>query len=582
MSTIAVGSARILVVDDEPANVDLLLTCLATAGYVQVLATLDSREVLDLHRSFRPDLILLDLHMPRLDGFAVLDLLGEEIQAEEYLPILVLTADISAETKRRALSSGAKDFLTKPLDITEVLLRIRNLLETRFLHQQQRLARARAEGIGRRALFLAEASHLLASSFDYHTTLGVFCRTLVPELADFCAIDVLDDDGTVSRVGGAHVDPALEPLVLRTPFVDGMPEDHPVLMALRQGRATLATNITTDVLEAIAGQDGDLSVIEQLAPRSAIIVPLLASARIHGALVLVNSSSGRSFDDDDMELARELARRAALTIENARLYNQAQEATRARDQMLAVVAHDLRNPLSTIAMGSEVLQEQLLEGSQKNIAEMVGRAAEQMRRLIDDLLEISRIERGRLRLEVRAERLLPIVNESVAMLRPLATSAGVLLYASPSDDLPPALIDGTRVLQVLSNLVGNAIKFTPAGGEVRISTHCTGDQIMVEVADTGPGIPPEQIPHLFTRYWQASDTDTRGIGLGLSIVRGIVQGHGGEIWVESEPGRGSTFYFTLPLAMPDADDLPNMRATGGVPLPSDPPGRSDLHLMSGL
>jgi signal transduction histidine kinase/CheY-like chemotaxis protein len=575
MPHLDVRSARILVVDDEPANVELLQYCLAEFGYRDVIACGSGSEALDAYAAQGGDLILLDLHMPGIDGFSVIERLRERVPVDQYLPILVLTADATAETRTRALSSGAQDFLTKPLDIAEVRPRIRNLLETRFLHEQQRVARADAERAGRRALVLAEASHVLASSFDYHTTLALLCRSIVPDLADFCTVDVLEEQGAISRVGVAHADPSLEPILREASLhADHLPPDHPLLLALREGRETLLEEVTREMM-GLMGDEGQRSLVEQLAPRSAIFVPLLASGHVTGALVLVNASSGRRFGPADLELAGQLARRAALTIENARLFMEAQEATRARDEMLAVVAHDLRNPLSTISLGSEMLREEAGTPSQEHVADMVHRAADRMRRLIDDLLEVSRIERGRLHLEVRDESLNPIIREAVAMLHPVAEAAGVRLHA----DLPPQAIhgriDGARILQVLSNLLGNAIKFTDPGGEVRVSCRGGPDGIRVEVADTGQGIPPEQIPHIFSRYWQASDSDSRGVGLGLSIVRGVVRGHGGEIWVESEVGRGSVFTFTVPPARGAAADGVEADSESAPPAsgsPRVPPG----------
>jgi signal transduction histidine kinase/DNA-binding response OmpR family regulator len=575
MPLLDVSSARILVVDDESANVDLLVACLADEGYTNVFTTRRSAEVVDLYLAHLPDLILLDLHMPGMDGFSVMQQLREVVPGEQYLPILVLTADVTPETKLRALSSGGKDFLTKPLDITEVVLRIRNLLESRFLHEQQRVARARAEAASRRALLLSDASHLLASSFDYHTTLSVLCRSLVPSLADFCMVDVLEGDGRIARAGVAHADPERETMLRAAPVTAaGMKPEHPVVAALTTGKVTLAETVTPEMIGAIVGDDDQRALHEALAPQSVIVVPLIASGQIHGALVLVAAESGRRFDTDDLELARELARRAAHTVENARLFIEAQEATQARDQMLAVVAHDLRNPLSTVSMGAEMLQEESTDESHRKMAEMVGRAANRMQRLIEDLLEASRIQRGRLHMEVRPERVQPVLAEAISMLGPLAAGAGIRLEEEIGSDVPPVLMDGTRILQVISNLLGNALKFTPAGGTVRVGcTRCAAG-VRIQVSDTGKGIPAEQIPHIFGQYWQANDSDARGIGLGLSIVRGIVRAHGGEIWVESEPGRGTTFFFTLPVADPSpqpADDSadPAVQSTSD-PLPMSP------------
>jgi signal transduction histidine kinase/DNA-binding NarL/FixJ family response regulator len=543
-----VHTARILIVDDEQANVDLLVSCIRDEGYVNYESTRDPEAVAELFQAYKPDLVLLDLHMPRLDGFGILEQLGQYVSDDEFLPILVLTADVSRETKERALSCGAADFLTKPLGITEVLLRIGNLLHTRRLHMDQRLARQRAEATERRASLLAEASRVLASSFDYQTTLAVLCRTMVPGMADYCVVDVLQADGSILRPGFSHVDPAKEHLLRETAHAQPavLPEDHPVVVALRAGRCTLAREITPEMVSAVTGNDEHRQLLALLRPQSLITVPIMASGPILGALVLVHSDSGRRYATEDLDLACEVGRRAAMTIENAQLFNQAHQATQARDEMLSIVAHDLRNPLSTITMGSEMLLDSSLDDSQRRYVELVSRAAGRMQELIQDLLEARQIESGQLRVSPQAQYVAPLVREAVAMLTPLAAGRRIDLRAVLDEGLRPAMIDGVRFLQVLSNLVGNALKFTPEGGSVEIGCIPLGEELRLVISDTGPGIPPDQIPHVFGRYWQAADRDTRGIGLGLSIVRGIVEAHGGRVWVESKTGIGTRFYFTVP------------------------------------
>ncbi|HEY0022919.1 MAG TPA: ATP-binding protein [Longimicrobium sp.] len=558
-------AARILIVDDEQANIDLLVGCIQDEGYEDFATTRDPEAVAALFQEYGPDLVLLDLHMPRLDGFAVLEQLRRYVSPDEFLPVLVLTADASRATKERALSCGATDFLTKPLGITEVLLRIGNLLHTRQLHVDQRLARRRAEDTERRASLLAEASRVLASSFDHQTTLAMLCRAMVPGIADYCVVDVLQADGTIVRPGFSHVDPAIEPLLRETAHAQPsvLPADHPVVVALREGRRTLAQEITPGMVSAVTGSHEHRQLLARLRPRSLITVPIVASGPILGALVLVYSDSGRRYAAEDLELARELGRRAATTIENAQLFDQAHRATRARDEMLGMVAHDLRNPLSTIMMGSEMLIDSSLDDAQRRFVELVRRAAGRMQELIQDLLEARQIESGQLRVSPQAQPVGPLVAEAVAMLTPLAAGRGIGLRAVLDDGLRPALVDGARLLQVLSNLVGNALKFTPAGGSVEIGCIPLGEELRLVVSDTGPGIPPEQIPHVFGRYWQAAKGDRRGIGLGLSIVRGIVEAHGGRVWVESSVGSGARFYFTVPAQpvgaeamLADAQPLP--------------------------
>lgn len=541
--------AVILLVDDEQANVDLLAGCLADDGYRRVTGITDPREVLRMVDELRPDLILLDLHMPWVDGLKILELLSERVPAEEYLPVLVLTADVTEQTKRRALSGGARDFLTKPLDLTEVGLRIRNLLQTRFLHEDQRAARREAEEAGLRTATLAAASQVLSSSFDYHTTLAALCSTLVPAIADYCVVDVPKKDGTIERVGLTHRDPSLEPLLRGAHYADAsrLPSDHPLLTALVQGRRTLAQEVTPEMIAMVTADEEHRRAVEKLGPRSLVSVPIQATREIHGSLIIAYTGD-RRYDLPDLELAIEIARRAALTIENARLFDQAQRATSARDELLAIVAHDLRNPLSTVKMGATMLLEEAATDAQRRSAELVGRAADRMQRLIEDLLDVTRIRSGKLNVEAVPHSAASVIAEAVAMLTPLAGSRNVALSAEIDRHHPLVMLDPARILQVFSNLLGNAIKFTPEGGAVRVGCEVLGDELKFSVIDTGPGILPEQISHVFGRLWQGHEGDRRGIGLGLSIVQGIVEAHHGRVWVESEVGAGTAFHFTLPIA----------------------------------
>ena len=281
-----------------------------------------------------------------------------------------------------------------------------------------------------------------------------------------------------------------------------------------------------------------------------IAVPLRVGGKVSGGLVLCWSESDRRYSEEDVPLIEELARRASLAVDNARLFHEATQATRARDEMLSVVAHDLRNPLNTIFMGSSAMIEDITEpdSSIGKHARIVKRAAERMNRLIQDLLDIRRTESGTLSVELRDESVVALMSEAMEMLRPLATAAAVELLSEIGENVSTVSADSSRLLQVLSNLVGNAIKFTPRGGSIAVRVELLGDELRFAVSDSGPGIAPDQVPHIFGRFWQANRKDRRGIGLGLAIAKGIVEVHGGRIWVESTFGEGSQFYFTIPVA----------------------------------
>lgn len=414
---------------------------------------------------------------------------------------------------------------------------------------EEQAARAAAEDAGRRARFLAEASRVLSSSFDYQTTLATLARLAVPDLADFCVVDFIDGP-TITRLGVAHVDASREPLLQEAVQFARLREaaTYHIRKPLIDGEAVLLPFISEDALIANAVNDAHLQLMMTLRPRSLVAVPLKIGDRITGALTLYMSESGRRYTAADLELAEELARRAALAVENARLFHAAEQATQARDEMLGIVAHDLRNPLNTIFMGAGLLAEMIpdAQAGLRKQAEIMRRGAERMKRLIQDLLEVRRVESGRLVVEPRPESPYVLVCEAVETLRPLATATNLKLKAAVRPDAPQVLADPARIQQVLSNLVGNAIKFTPPGGRIVVSVEALGRSVRFAVVDSGPGIAPEQLPHVFGRYWQANRADRRGIGLGLAIAKGLVEAHGGRIWVESQVGVGSQFYFTLP------------------------------------
>lgn len=397
----------ILLVDDEEANLDLLEGLLESAGFTSLVRTGDARQVLPLVRQHAPDLILLDLHMPHRHGLDLLRDLREATPAGDYRPVLVLTADVTPDTRDRALSLGARDFVTKPFDATEVLLRVENLLETRQLHVDERAARARAES-----------------------------------------------------------------------------------------------------------------------------------------------------------------------------------ATRERERLLAVVAHDLRNPLAVVSMYAETLMLQgLTPGQAAADAARAAQAAQApsvddegaawgrtalstihanaaaMQRLVEDLLDASSIRGDGLRIHRAPHRVGDAFDRARAMLAPLAETAGVTLTVGGEAGSDDAIgwLDRERMVQLLSNLVGNAVKFTPRGGSVAVRYRVCGAMLEGAVVDTGPGIAPDDLPRLFDAFWtgerRVGERNGHGAGLGLWIARGIVEAHGGTLAAVSVLGEGATFRFSIPLVageLPDA------------------------------
>jgi signal transduction histidine kinase len=418
------------------------------------------------------------------------------------------------------------------------------------LFESERAARAEAEAARQRSSFLASASELLASSLEWEATLASIAHLAVPAISDWCAVEVVTSLAPgPDAVAVAHVDPAKVELARewrrRWPPDARAPRGAPAVM--RTGRSELYEEIPDALLVEGTVDAEQLGVVRELGFRSAMIVPLVAKGRTLGAITFVAAESGRRFGHADLAMAEELGRHAGLAIDNARLYDEAQRAIRARDEVLAVVSHDLKNPLEAVTLSASLLLRAPESPRVRRYAEALLRSASRMDRLIRDLLDLSSMDAGKFRVELRRERIDTIVEEALAVLAPIAAEKGVALSAERVLVAPDVECDRERVLQVLSNLAGNAIQFSPRGGRVAVSVESAPGGVEVAVEDEGPGIPPEDVPHLFDRYWKSRSR--RGTGLGLAIARGIVEAHGGHLCVESTVGRGSRFAFVLPVAL---------------------------------
>ncbi|HZD18628.1 MAG TPA: GAF domain-containing sensor histidine kinase, partial [Actinomycetota bacterium] len=387
---------------------------------------------------------------------------------------------------------------------------------------------------------------------DYADTLAGLARVALPRLADWCIIDAVDDAGGLRRLEVAHRDPDLNAAAQALKAYPPVSErPHPSRTVLETGTPELIDPVSDTFLDAIAADPEHRALLQRLGVGSLLVVPLMARSRTLGAFALVTSDPGRRFDSDTRILAEELARRAALAVDNARLYREARDAIAARDEVLGVVSHDLGNPLSAIRVATRVMARLLENGTvEPALAHLEGvrLAALQMERLIRDLLEIRRIEAGRLRLVPRMESVRELAEEAVDALRPLAEESGIRLELEVEPDAPASVrADADRLHQVFSNLIGNALKYTPGGGRITVKATGDSEEVVFAVRDTGPGIPAEALPHVFDRFWQARQQGSHGIGLGLAIAKGIVEAHGGRVGVDSEPGDGSRFWFALPL-----------------------------------
>jgi len=309
---------------------------------------------------------------------------------------------------------------------------------------------------------------------------------------------------------------------------------------------------------------------------STAVIPLLEHPRPAGALVF-RHAEWRAFSSSERELVQAIARQSALALERAQLYEKAQRAVRTRDEVLSVVAHDVRNPLGAISLYAHLAEEAVPEGERQNLRSING-LVEQVNRLIQDLLDVSRLEAGQLRIDPRPVSPAELFDAAAEMFRPAATANKVTFATETPGEPGAVLADRGRVDQVLSNLVGNALRFTPSGGRITLRAAPRQHDVVFSVVDTGPGIAPEHLPRLFDRFWQAEKSSRAGAGLGLAIARGIVEAHQGRLWVESEPGRGSTFSFSLPCAAAAAEPEYGAAAPGpelynAPPAPAEAPLR---------
>jgi PAS domain S-box-containing protein len=349
--------------------------------------------------------------------------------------------------------------------------------------------------------FLADVSVALSGSLDYDATLASVVRLPVPALADACFLDILDGSGRTHR----------------------------------------STHGSTETPE------------EPAADASSIEVPLVARGQTVGTLTLVRGSKLSAYDATDVLVAETFAARAALAIDNARLYHDAQRATRARDEVLGVVSHDLRNPLSAIAMCSRVLLDSppADAAASRELAKTIQDSTAWMSRMIQDLLDVSAIEAGVLSIVSDKVEMGPILARAADLFRSAAADRGVTIITDAVASDMSVCADGERLVQTVANLIGNAVKFTPPGGTVTISAHLRGEDVEVLIEDTGVGISEQDLPHIFGRYWHSRGA-AAGTGLGLAIAKGIVEAHRGSISVASAAGKGTRFSIVLPYDRSDA------------------------------
>lgn len=426
-----------------------------------------------------------------------------------------------------------------------------------------------------RLAFLAEASRVLGSSIDYEETLTRIAKVAVPRIADWCAIDLLSEDGqSISRVAVEHEDPAKVELAkeLQKKYPPA-PNDRGISDAIRQRRPIFHPTISEELLRAAGDVDEErLDLIRQLGLRSSIIAPLIAGDRVMGTLTLVTAGD-RRLTTDDVAVAEDVASRAAIAVQNAQLYREAQEANRAKDDFLATVSHELRTPMTAVLGWAKLLRADPDPAVTAEAAAAIEQSASVQAQLIDDILDVARIRVGKLRMRFEETSLSEVLERAVETVRLAAQAKHIDVRVDLKAQDVSVQGDAQRLQQVVWNLISNAVKFTPQGGRVSVVLEKTDSEARITVSDTGPGIAPDFLPHLFERFRQADTTQTRGyggLGLGLSIAQHIVSAHHGTIRAESAgEGKGATFVVEIPLLAQEERRQPvqmGRRATD--PLPS--------------
>ncbi|WP_437944312.1 ATP-binding protein [Sorangium sp. So ce281] len=427
--------------------------------------------------------------------------------------------------------------------VSGAVLVFRDIMEVKRAEQVQRL--------------FAEVSAVLASSLDYAETVSTVARLSVHALADLYFVDLVDENGRVERLEPTSAEPAKQRLTERMgDFAQRQGWETPQARVLRTGEPLLIPEITESAVGAAAHDPGYRGFLRAGGSGAVMVVPLVARGRTIGTLTFVTAEPSRRYSAADLAVAEEVARRAAMAVENARLYQHAQRAIRTRDDFLAIVSHDLKNPLSSILTAAALLLRTLPadgEGAHdRRKAEVILLAAQRMLRIIGDLLDVAAIEAGRLSMEKRRHEAGALVRDAIEMERALATQKHLVLEGEIRGGGGfEVLCDRERVLQVFANLIGNAIKFTEEGGAITVRAEPRGDEVLFAVRDTGAGIRADELPHIFNRFWQVAETARLGTGLGLTIAKGFVEALGGRIWAESQFGAGATLFFTLPLARPE-------------------------------
>lgn len=556
----------ILLIDDNPGD-----RLLAHRELARALPNISVHEIINaamLEQALTEGMyhaVITDYHLQWSTGQQVLQLVKDR---DPFCPVIMFTATGTQEVAVEAMKSGLDDYVIKaprhfvrlPAALHAALersaLRRRHAeleLEREQLLQREHTARLAAEAAQQRLTFLAEASQILSTTLDYTSVLTKLARLTIPHLADYCIVDVLED-GNLRQLAVAHIDPSKEQVIrdlrARYPFrPDG---NFGVGRVVATGASEMEPVLDDAWIERVSRDADHQRLLEHIHPHSYIIVPMRVQNEILGALSLVRNTPAHPYTNVDLRLAEDLARQAALHVANARLYHQAQQAIKLRDEFLMIASHELKTPLTAVIGYTNLLQR--TAAKQDTMAVLSSRLlsplmdqALRLDRLISDMLDIGRINAGVFTLQRQPLNVCETVQHMLGGLQPLLVEHNLEFQCSA----PELMIEGDplRLDQVLHNLVQNAVKYSLSNSTIRVSITQRENNACIAVTDQGMGIPEAAQPHIFEQFYRASNVNPiniSGFGIGLFIAHQIVARHGGTLEVESQEGVGSTFTVCLP------------------------------------
>lgn len=524
---------RILIVEDEPDIRDMCARALTMDGY-HVTGAANGTEAIQLAKEREFDLLLTDIRMPGMSGLQTYRAI-QQIQPD--IVGVVITAYGSVETAIEALKLGMEDFILKPFSLEELRAAISRALEKKRLEREN--ARLKA------LIPLLQLSQTFMAVTDLNALLERVLHIAIRETAAKLAVLMLQDDisgdWTVSAaMHDKHADLHLQQYRLSNPVIQRV---------IESGKALLWSALARKG-PFFAAETGEASQIVQ----SAVALPLIVQRDTIGILALGKEGTQSAFSQGDVELLSVLASQAAIAIQNARLFTRLRNAydklaalDYLKSEFIHIVAHELRTPLAEIIAYLALLEKEV--PADDPYLGGIARATNRLNTLTSNITELKFLEAGQAELRCTDSSLSELVSEVLEELGPLAANKGQSITTAIADDIPTIYVDGAKIKVVLRNLLSNAIKFTPNGGKIRIAAEVAEPGIRVAVQDTGVGIPKEEWEWIFKPFYQLESSLRRehgGIGIGLALAKNMVELHGGRIWVESEMGKGSTFYFTLP------------------------------------